>query len=130
MGERGRGSTGHNSLPTRLRGLMPKACQGIRRINACFFLPRSWFLQAYNGYRSRGRWQEFSCLPGHLTVLRWGVEGQEGTETPLWASLALPHTLPCNALFLGKQTHCQAGNPRRSGGPGPGQAEVAPLPGL
>lgn len=45
---------------------------------ACF-LPSRWSpersLWAGRGHRSRGRWQEFSWRPGHLSVLPWGVEG-------------------------------------------------------
>lgn len=40
----------------------------------------------------------FFWLPGHLS----GVAGREGTDTALWASLALPNVWSSSTFLLGK----------------------------
>lgn len=90
-------------------------------------LPSSWSqketpLQACKGHWHRGKRQEFSWLPGHLPVLR-GTEGWEGTEAPLWVSLApLQHALP------GKTDPLPTWEPQGLRWAQPEEADVSPLP--
>lgn len=82
-------------LPTGFHGLVPRACKVSRGVSTLLFPtqhlgPEGDLLWALEGHQSREKWQEFSWLPGYLTVLLWGIEGQEGAATPSWASLALP----------------------------------------
>lgn len=105
-----------------------RASMGLRP--ACF-LPSSWSQEETPvGMQGPPEQREVAGIFLAARSPQCPPLGHGGTETPLWASLALSYTLSCNVLFLGKQTRCQTGNSRGSGGPGPGEVELSPWPGL
>lgn len=66
-------------LPTRLHGLVPRACKGVHGAKTHLFPILQWgqkeTLWRHAGPPGQREMAGFSWLPGHLTVLLWGVEG-------------------------------------------------------
>lgn len=120
---------------TRLHGLVPRACEGIHGAKTLLFLilqlgPERDPLEACGGHQGRGRWREFSWLPGHLAVLLWGVEGQEGTETPFVDQPGAAQRAALQRAFARKTDPLPTRNPpgglRRHMGPHPLHSESPP----